>query len=470
MKGLFSVVFLLFAVAFSTVVYGQPDQKQLTYESFIEIVKAHHPVAFQADQRIMMAKGQMKTAQGGFDPNLTGSFNQKEYAQKRYYQLIDAGLKVPTYIGVDLNAGYTQSMGDYVSAMDYTPANGLVYAGVEVPLGKGLLFDKRRAALKKAALAISLSELEQKQMLNDLILDASFAYWTWFEKYHQTEAAAELLNQAKIRLENTKKSAQLGDKPDIDTLEAHIQMVNFRTMYLDFSTELLNARENLEVFLWADGLMPLEVDTATQPMGQQQLVYNTSYVLDQEDNDSIWTSHPDFLTYQNKIASKEFELRLRKENLKPKLNLKYNFLHEPLGNEWIGFNPNDYKFGVDFEIPIFLRAARGQVSETRAEILTYESARTLKQAELQAKFDISVNNLRNAILQLSLLEENVLNYRKLVAAENKLYAIGESSLMMVNYREMALLEAELKWIEKMSKSKTAEVKILYSLGTLGSNP
>lgn len=446
---------------------AQSSNKELVYTEFICIVKQHHPLMMKAEQLLQSSSGNLLSAKGAFDPVLKGNFDQKEFQEKRYYQLTNAGLIIPTLPGVDIKAGYSQSYGDYLNSMDYTPADGLIYAGVEIPLGKGLFFDKRRSDLNKAKLMVEISEQEKRLLENELILNAGLAYWLWFESYHQKEAAFRLMQQAEVRLSNTKNSAQLGDKPFIDTLEAHIQLQNIKSLFLDYENEFSNASSYLEVFLWADGRIPLQLDSVSKPQSTSAVYSELSEDYVQHLlNDSLVNFHPSLESSRMKIDLKEVELKYRMESLKPKVNLKYNFLHEPTNDDLIGFNPNDYKFGLDMEIPNFLRSARGQVRETRAEILMYEADYLTKKEELQAKQMVNFNNLQNAYAQEFILRENVNNYKVLLSSENKLFEIGESSMMMINYREMALLEAELKWLNKLSKTKTAELKLLYSAGLL----
>ena len=47
-----------------------------------------------------------------------------------------------------------------------------------------------------------------------------------------------------------------------------------------------------------------------------------------------------------------------------------------------------------------------------------------------------------------------------------MFEIGESSLFMVNSREMDYIQAQLKLIELISKNQTAYIGTLHALGTL----
>lgn len=460
-----SIVLLILMILLSCAKgFSQQDKKIFTYDEFIKIVKENHPMMIRANEIVNIAEGNLMISKGGFDPVIKGSLDQKEYNDIKYYQLAEAGLKVPTWVGANLKLGYTQSIGDYVSAMDKTPANGLLVAGVELPIGQGLFYDKRRASLQKAKIYVNLAENEKQLMINDLIFYASKDYWDWFEKYHQLVAIEQLLDKSEQRLNNVVKSAAYGDKAYLDTLEASIQYQNFKSLYLDARTNEQNSRQMLNVHLWADGVLPLELGDEMNP----EEITETSLDLSVWNliNDSLFMMHPKISAASFKINLREVDLKLARENIKPKVNLNYNMLNEPVGGEVAGFNLNDYKFGVDLTIPIFLRSSRGMVERTNAELIIAEAEMNYTEQEVRTKFKTTVNRSKNSLDQVEVLKELVANYRSLALAEQKLYNIGESSLMMLNYREIALLKTELKWIEKVSKSKIAELEIMYAIGQL----
>jgi outer membrane protein TolC len=418
----------------------------------------------QANQVVSLAEGELKEAKGAFDPLLKGGVEQKELEGTKYYQLSEAGLVVPTWVGVNVKVGYAQSIGSYVNAMDQMPNNGLLLAGLEVPIGQGLFYDKRRASVNKAQVYMNLAGSERQLMINEILFDASVDYWYWFEKHHQLQALEVLLTKSKERLDNTIRSAELGDKPFIDTLEASIQYQSFKSLFLDLETAEQNAREYVNVHLWADGLVPLQLDEGVVPESLDATVVDLSQWS--ISNDTLVSNHPKLAVVSSKINLNEIELRLAKESLKPKLNLNYNLLNEPVGGDVIGFNANDYKVGLELSVPIFVRSARGQVQKEKAEVLMAKSDYEFAEEKLKANFKVIVNKSENALQQAELLADVVLKYRELVAAEQKLFNIGESSLMMLNYREITLMENEIKWIEKVGKSKLAELEILYAIGQL----
>jgi hypothetical protein len=62
--------------------------------------------------------------------------------------------------------------------------------------------------------------------------------------------------------------------------------------------------------------------------------------------------------------------------------------------------------------------------------------------------------------------KNVSNYETLWLSEKRLFDNGESSLFMINSREMSYINAMIKLNEIFNKNKKAALETTYSFGTL----
>ena len=96
----------------------------------------------------------MRLARGNFDPKLKSNFEIKEFGEKNttYYNTWDSKLEVPLWVPADLNVGYEQNRGEYLNDELANTEGGLIYAGVSVPVGRGLFIDERRTAVRTARL------------------------------------------------------------------------------------------------------------------------------------------------------------------------------------------------------------------------------------------------------------------------------------------------------------------------------
>jgi outer membrane protein TolC len=440
---------LIFAIFFSfqiSLIIGQNADNILNYVEYIEMVKKHHPIAYQAHLKLQAGEAKLQKAKGGFDPKLEGAVAQKYYDGKNYYSYINAGLKIPTWFGLTGQAGYNITNGNYYNPESKTPDDGLWYAGVSLNLGNGLIIDKRRAELKQAKIYVNSSEMEQKLILNQLIFDASMAYWEWCKSYSKYIVYQKAQQNAYDIYQNVKFSAQLGEKPYIDTLKALIQLQNQDLKLEQQKLNLQNKKIFIETFLWQDGFIPLEIDSTYMPLSLNLISEPASINL--QIIDSLVLNHPEIQYYMYDIDMAKIDFRLKKEQIKPIINVKYNLLSTPNNQSIVGeYDIENYQWGAQIAYPLFTRKERGNIALSEIKINEKESGLTNKKTQIQYKITSTLNNWVSSNEQFNIYQKTVNNYKKLYESEKILYQIGESSLFLVNFRQKELIEAEIKLIE-----------------------
>ena len=161
------VVFLL---TFPQAAHLFSQQKVLTLENTMDIIRKFHPVARQAKLEVDLAKASLQASRGVFDPSFYLRNEKKSFDGKNYYFYSNPELKIPTWFGIDIKAGFENNTGDRLDPV--TSAGRSTYAGISIPVLKGLLFDKRRAAVQQSKLLVQMSRQDQLQLIADLLYDA----------------------------------------------------------------------------------------------------------------------------------------------------------------------------------------------------------------------------------------------------------------------------------------------------------
>ena len=257
--------------------------------------------------------------------------------------------------------------------------------------------------------------------------------------------------------------------PPIDTLEAGIQvqnrLLNLQQARLDFDNSALY----LGVFLWADGMIPLELEDNTIPYLQNELTVSSAASFGQVQFLDQLVNHPELRLTNFKIEQLEIEQRWKREQLKPEINLKY----QPLNERQIGENPiadysvNNYTWGLEFNMPLFLRKERSALTLAGLKIREQELAFENKQANLQNKAQAALNMWNVTFEQISLYRRTVRDYEQLLAGERRKFETGESSLFLVNSRELSYINAQIKLVSLLAENQKAILKTNYALGILG---
>ncbi|MEZ4826675.1 MAG: TolC family protein [Bacteroidia bacterium] len=464
MKKYLSLLILLFTVSLNV---SAQEQMVFTHEQLMRSILEYHPVARQAQLVVTSGALNVRKARGAFDPYLYGYLDEKQFDQKQYYQLLNTGLEIPTWFGANIKAGLEQTGGTYLNPEYTTPDAGLVYAGVSVPLGQGLFIDERRKTLRQAQIYASATEVERLSILNDLLYEASVQYWEWVNAWNQVEVFEQALEIAGTNLDAVRESYAQGDKAAIDTVEALIQLQTLEVSLNEARINYVTQTLGLSGYLWGNNNVPLQITESLIPPAFASVPPVPPVNMDSVSQlvASLAATHPDIRAYDYKMASLEVEKRWKKEQLKPSLNLKYQFLAEPIGNEVFSqFSTQNYKWGVSLSFPVFLRKARADlqlVNVYMQETMLSQSEKTLLLKNKAESYSRQIQNLQQ---QIALFSQTVVNYERMLEAERQKFDIGESSLFLINSRQNKLIDARLKWLDLNAKYQKSSVSLLWSLG------
>lgn len=438
-------------------------QQILSFEEFLSIVKKYHPVARQAGLDVQIAKADVLSARAGFDPVFLNDMTRKELGGLLYYNHQVSELKVPTWYGIELVAGVERLTGERTSTPD-TKGNSS-YVGFSIPVGKGLLMDNRRAALQQARLMQQLSVQEQRSVLNNLLFDAATAYWNWWQYYQVQLMFRQAVNKAEERLRFVRTAYQLGDRPAIDTVEALTQLQSIRQRENEIGIELFNAAAELSVFMWKEDGSMYELPASVMPD-----VNNLAVQMPQPELLAQQVAaHPELQQYNYKLDALRIERRLKFQSLLPSVYLKYNQLQASHEMDKLFSTPwleNNYRYGVSIALPLRLSEGRGAYQKAKLKIEQTEWERKNKLASLQMKFSQYYNQWKQVKEQLLLQEQALRSFVALQKGEEVKFANGESSLFLVNARELKTLEVQEKLIMLQGKEQKAAAGTLWISGTL----
>lgn len=459
--------YLLFFLFFQGLVLQSQTvvENQLTYNEFLGFVKKFHPQVKQAELTLSKAQAELLSVRGAFDPKLESAYSQKQYADRNYYTLFNSGFKIPTWYGVELKAAFDNQEGIFLNPENVLPNQGLTSLGVSVPLGQGLWINQRMADLKKAKLQVNLSASEKKLQAIEVIYDASIAYFEWKKNFEEYQLYQEYLNNAKTRINGIKKSIEQGDKPAIDSVEANIvlkmRQLNVEESWLKFQ----KSRLQLSNFLWIENLVPLELDEVVKPEKISELQLsellrtNLNLAIEPDTKD-----HPKINILENKVGILEVERKLKANQLLPKIDVGYYYLSEPAYIQ--NYRLENYKVGVSFNYPLFLRKERGQLKLSRYKVEEMNYQLNLEKVQLKNKIKSQQAEIKSVGKQKEMILSLLDNYQKMLQSEERLFSVGESSVFLINTRENNLVGAKLAAINIENKLALSHVQLFKAMGVV----
>lgn len=432
----------------------------LSWSGFIDIVRKNHPVMQRAKLQLDLASARKTQALGAFDPKLSMDYDRKLFDGTEYYTFLTPEVKLPLWFGAELKASFTEASGAFINPENKVAKEGLSYAGLSIPLGKGLLMDKRRAGWKQALIFEEASENERLAILNNLFMEAGESYINWHNKYRIYQTLQGTVALAKVRLDAVKKAYKGGDRPLIDTIEAASQLQQ-REIQLQLSElEMAAALYELSTHLWLDNAEAVDPEKLNIiPQGVFKLPLAQINIQ----------NNPKLRSYDFKIQHLQIERRLKAESLRPELNLQLGLLNNgssALSNINTTYWSNNNKIGLQFSFPLTFSTARAELAEAKIKIRETELEQSLSRVELENKMKQTLAAIKNLNEQVQLLQQSYLANEQLLKGEEVRFKLGESSLFLVNARESKLLEVNEKLIETEAKLKKAELKFAWVNGAL----
>lgn len=439
------------------------DSIVLEFNEYLGYVKQYHPIAKQAELAISMGQANLMRSRGGFDPKIEVDYDRKEFKGSEYYDRLNATFKIPTWYGIDLKGNLEQNEGDFLNRAEVVPTDGLYSAGVVVSLGRGSWINERMATLKQAKFFREQTNADRDLLVNQILFDASLTYFDWLQAYRDSKVFANFLINAQIRFEGIKKSALAGDIAAIDTVEAKIA-VQSRALELEQAkVRFRNTSLDLSNFLWLGDNIPLEIQPNVIPQNDISSDIDATLEILGKPLDSFTVeNHPKLRSLGFKIDGLRVDKQLKTNKLLPTIDLEYNFLTE--SPEFINsFATEQYKGGLTFQMPLFLRKERGDLRLAKIKLLDAEFEFDNAQIEIRNKVFAIYNELESFQSQNVLIEDIVSNTRALLSAEERKFSFGESSLFLINARESSLIDAVLKQNLVQNKFYSAKAKLFNSL-------
>ncbi|MEA1787187.1 TolC family protein [Arenibacter sp. GZD96] len=456
-------MFIFFLVwVFAGSLFAQ-DTLVLSFNEYLGYVKKHHPIAKQANLVVSMGQANLLKSRGGFDPKIEVDYDRKQFKGTEYWDRFNATFKIPTWYGLELKGNFEQNDGEFLNNAESLPEDGLYSAGVSLALGQGLWINDRMATLKKAKFFLEQTRADRELLVNQILFEASMAYFNWLLAYKERNVYRDFLENAQLRLKAIETSATAGDIAAIDTVEAKIAYQTRALNLEQANVALQNRALQLSNFLWIGDNIPMELQPNVVPDVQlKNEVDITLEILGKPLDSFTLENHPKLRSLGFKMEGLRVDKNLKANKLLPKIDVEYNFLTESPTNSST-FLTQEYKGGLNFVFPLFLRKERGDLKLAKFKLRDTEYELDNTRLEIRNKVLAIYTELQSFERQDQLSREIVTNYDMLLAAEERKFSFGESSLFLINTRESQLISAELKQIEIEYKYLSAKAKLFNSL-------
>ena len=227
-----------------------------------------------------------------------------------------------------------------------------------------------------------------------------------------------------------------------------------------------NSGVELSNFLWDTVRNPIAIDLTWVPVRSGEPWSITREQLDIL-TEQARENHPELRKIETKVYQLEADKKLAAEFLKPKLNLNYYAINQPIDPEAnFSFAPSDnYKLGLDFSFPLFLRKERSKLALARLKISNTNFELTLTERQIVNEINAVYNQLINLQSIIERQHQMVNSYDRLLEAELLNLQQGESDLFRINIQQDKLIQAQSKWLKLLSENEKQKAQLYWAAGT-----
>jgi outer membrane protein TolC len=254
----------------------------------------------------------------------------------------------------------------------------------------------------------------------------------------------------------------------MDTVEAMTQVLSYEAQLTDARQKINTTSLELSNYLWLENdsayQLPVQFFPDTLQFVMSVNEQNLDGLISRSSNEN-----PSLKAYAFKLEALDVERKLKFQSILPMVNVKANLLNSGYnvikgvdGN----FLQNNYKWGIDVKLPLFLREGRGDYNKSKLKIQETNLEFNAKKWETENKIRNYYNEALLLQAQIKSVQSAYNGYLTIFKAENLKFYNGESSLFLINSREAKLIETAEKLVNLRVKYFKATYAAEWSAGLL----
>ncbi|MDI1479823.1 TolC family protein [Polyangium sp. y55x31] len=423
---------------------------ELRLDELVRAVEQRFPLILAAQQERAAAEADRLSASGGFDPSWRTSaavIPIGGYPSQRLDTFVEQPLP---WWGSSVFAGYRLGLGEYPVYDGKLATNqyGEVRAGARLNLWRDGPIDRRRASIRRAELGVDAAAQGADQQRIEATRLASFRYWDWVAAGRRLAVARTWLDLALVRDDALARRVETGDVPAFERQENQRAILQRRAQLASAQRALEQAAIELSLFLRAPDGSAILPEPARLPASMPEPTPLDVTRVRADERTAI-ERRPELKRLDAQKEQAEVERRWAENQKRPAIDLVV------VGSQDLG--PGDPKqskpvleAAVVVDIPLLNRVANGREQAAAAQVSRIEAQARLQRDRVVADVRDAASALAAAEQRASIARAEVDVARKLADQELRRFGLGEGTLLLVNLREQAALEAALRQIDAVA--------------------
>ncbi len=431
-------------------------------------VDRHYPELEIANLRVQAARGRELSAQGFFDLEVkgaiggdpTGKFSKSTYS-------FGLGQTLP-WSGIDLFAGYRNGddfpvyYGDKV-----TSESGELRLGASVPLLRDRTVDEGRLQIRNSRLQTEMSEFQLGMKRLEVRMAAAQTYLRWVASGLKRNLADRLLDLAQRRQAGIEEEVRSGAIAQIDSVENQLLIYSRQERLLSAKQTFEQVGLDLSLYLRNRDGRPIvpSLEALSSSTDDVILVDNNQRLED------ALAQRPDLKALLLEIDRVKNEVDWASNQLLPRLDV------HAMGSKDVGrprayapfaqtTNDTQVAVGVSLALPIQMRRARGQLMQRTALLQALKADASLLRDRIEVQVQQARTVMQATAQRMVLSQQSAEAAQRLEKAERIRFDAGQTSLLVVNLRELASADAQTRLIDSWAEHQLALVTFQAAVGRL----
>lgn len=415
----------------------------LLLDDVLRSAESAYPLLLAAIQERAMSQGKALSAEGAFDAKLSLNSEANQFG---YYKNRANGAKVELPLadwGGEIFGGYKRGQGDFGPWQQdlLTLSRGEWSGGVRLPLLRDRQTDERRTDLLLARLSVELADASIEQQRLKLLETAAKSYWEWVAAGQKLAVAESLLQLAEARTGQVQEAAAAGEIARIEIVDNQRAVLERRSAVVAAERDLQNAAFELSLFYRDANGDPQLAPRERLPGFPEPAALSAERL--QEGLRQALARRPEIAGTLVETRQRAAELTLARNQMLPRIDFTAKY-GQDAGAGSITKRGGELLAGITLETPFQRRKAKGAAAVQEAKLAQLEHKLRFARDRIEVEVRDAASALDAALQRLELARAEQDAAQQLADAERERFDLGDSTLFVVNLRELAAASAGLK--------------------------
>jgi outer membrane protein TolC len=434
----------------------------------IASVERNFPLLTAAERETDIAEGELTAARGGFDSSWR---TRAGTAPIGYYNpvLVDSFVTQPTPLwGTTFFAGWRLGVGaSYTGIPVYdgkleTNDYGEVRAGVSVPLWRNGPIDRARANIRRAEQGRTIAALNVQQQRLEATRNATQRYWDWVAAGRRLAVGRSLLALATQRDEGLRVRVERGDLPAFERTDNARAIVQREGLVVALRRQVEQTAIELSLYVRdAQGRTRTPGADELPPGLPEPAALDPGCV--RREAEAAPERRPEARRFDAQRAQQAVEREWAENQRRPAIDVTVA-ASQDLGPGPANRNGPVLEASLVLDIPILNRSATGREQAASAAMQRAEELGRFARDRIAADVRDALSAIEAARQRVTVARNELSLARTLAAQERERFNLGDSTLLVVNLREQAAAEAEVREIDALLEYHRAVAAWRFAIG------